>query len=125
MATHPTPSSLSSQKKATFLALGLLTLAGCGPLFQLPNPPFKWDVDASAADAGQASAVVTHAQDDAWASGAFALYGQDAVHTCLAAFRQDVSPGELEAAGQDYRASLADFMCSCARGQSAQACPEP
>ncbi len=123
MATYPMPSSLSSRKKATFLALGLLTLAGCGPL--LPDNFFKWHVDASGADAGQASAVVLHAQDDAWASAAFALYGQDAVHTCLVAFRQDVSARELEAAGRDARASLADFMCRCARGQSAEACPEP
>ena len=125
MATRSTPSSLSPRpphRKAMLLALGILSLAGCGPII----PPFHWNMDSSGADAGQASAVVAHAQDDGWASDAFAVYGQDAVHTCLAAFRQDLAHGEVDGlVEENYRVHLSDFMCSCARGQSAEACPEP
>jgi hypothetical protein len=112
--------------KAMLAALGILTVTGCGPF--LPNN-FGWTVDTSSVpDAGQVSAVVAHAADDAWAASAFALYGKDAVHTCFAAFRDDLAHGDLDtgAPGKPltYRASLADFMCNCARGQSAEPCPE-
>jgi hypothetical protein len=112
--------------KALLAALSILTVTGCGPL--IPDHLMSFDT-ISVPDAGVVTAAATHDADDAWATGAFALYGKDAVHTCLAAFHQDVvndNPGNGEPGKSlSYRAQLADFMCNCARGQSAEGCPEP
>jgi hypothetical protein len=115
--------------QAMLAALAALLLGGC----------FKWgtprpgDMDgvsrAALSDAGADSAADARAADDAWAASAFALYGADAVQTCLTAFHQELADGAtdmgLRGKPLSYRAYLADFLCDCARGQSAEACPEP
>ena len=62
---------------------------------------------------------------------AFAIYGADAVNTCLAAFHSeilhggaDLDVGEL-GKPQGYRFLLAEYMCACARGTSKDECPVP
>jgi hypothetical protein len=111
--------------KAMFAALGILASAGCGPLDKID---WKW-ATSPLPDAGQLGAAEAKASDDVWAEKAFALYGGAAVETCLTAFHQDLVNGDgglgFRGKGVSYRGSLADFMCACARGQSAEACPEP
>ena len=111
--------------KAMLAALVVLAVTGCGPLDKM-----DWKMARSPLpDAGQVGAAEARASDDVWAEKAFALYGEAAVQTCLRAFHQDLVNGDVEvgfrAKGVSYRCSLADFMCACARGQSAEACPEP
>ncbi len=78
----------------------------------------------SVPDAGDATAAAVRAADEARATRVFAVYGNDAVFTCLAAFhREAVNGGADIAAAASYRAQLAAFLCDCARGQSAVACP--
>ena len=112
--------------KAILAAFGLLTVAGCGPLF-----PDKWPISfdtSSGPNAGQANAIAALAENDAEAKKAFAAYGEDAVRTCLGAFHVDLVSGDFDAGSagkaQSYRNRLGIFMCDCARGTSAEACPE-
>jgi len=111
--------------KATLAALFILAVAGCGPLDKMD---WKW-ATSPLPDAGQVGAAEARASDDVWAEKAFALYGQAAVQTCLRAFHLDLVNGDVESGLRgsrlSYRGSLADFMCACARGQSAEACPDP
>ncbi len=111
--------------RAILAAVGILTVAGCGPLF--PDHWMTFDT-ISVPDAGDATAAAVHAADDAKATRVFAVYGNDAVHTCLAAFHREVVNGGADTAAAatplSYRAQLAAFLCDCARGQSAVACPD-
>jgi hypothetical protein len=107
-------------KTPLFAALVALTLVGCGP-----SQP-------SEARSSQAVSNQSDASADAWAEKAYAIYGKDAVQTCLAAFHASLSsdapdtgaPGGYTGRAS-YRERLGDFMCACARGTSARACPEP
>jgi hypothetical protein len=109
---------------ALLATLAALLLGGCGRGIPGDGPLAR----APAPEAAQLSPA-TDAADDAWAEHAFALYGEAAVHTCLAAFHQALLDGDadmgLRGKPLSYRAYLAEFMCDCARGQSPQACPEP
>jgi hypothetical protein len=116
--------------RSALAALAALLLAGCGPFNWTPTSPTPvprgccgWpDFERPNIP------VVAQAADDTWAAKAFGVYGNDAVHTCLAAFHQDLVKGELDtgvpAKPLSYRTQLAEFMCACARGQSAEACPD-
>jgi hypothetical protein len=105
-------------KTTLFAALVALTLIGCGP-----SQPSDARSQAATSQADLAA--------DAWAEKAYAIYGRDAVETCLAAFHAARASGTVDveagshAGRTPYRERLADFMCACARGTSAQACPEP
>jgi hypothetical protein len=107
--------------KTTLLAaLAALALVGCGP-----SQP-------SEARSNQLVVDRTERDTDRWARSAYAVYGEAAVETCLAAFHASqrtasadpVEPGS-HGAPASYREQLADFMCACARGQSAEECPVP
>jgi len=111
--------------KALLAAFSVLAVVGCGPLIPEHWPSFD---SVPVPDAGGVMSAAIHAEDDAWATSAFAPYGKDAVQTCLAAFHQDLVKADPGTSATEkplsYRASLADFLCACARGTSAEACPE-
>jgi hypothetical protein len=96
--------------KTTGLAVVVaLALAGCGGgdvRSELPG------ADPSAAASERAA--------DLWAENVFAVYGRNAVETCLTGFHAEFSGGAA-----DYRAELAQYVCACARGQSPTPCPKP
>lgn len=106
-------------KTTLFAALAACTLLGCG--------------QGQPSDA-RSPQLVDQAQRsaDAWAKSAYAIYGEAAVETCLAAFhaaRQSAASAQVDPGTHQglisYREQLADFMCACARGQSIEACPVP
>ena len=110
-------------KKATLAELGILTAAGCGPLFP---QRVNWGFDMSPLpDTGRVGAAEGQVSDDAWAERGFALYGEAAVQTCLGAFHHDVVSGNAALGMRGNRAAVAGFRCDCARGQSAEVCPAP
>jgi hypothetical protein len=107
--------------KTTILAaLVAIAVAGCGE-----------GVRSDARNSAASIASVDSAAD-AWALRAYAMYGEDAVRTCLAAFHVDYQASVNDSVRDpfvkpivDYRAALAEFMCACARGQSQLSCPQP
>jgi len=100
--------------------LAVLLLASCGGNNFQPMPSMGCFSVAPSSPASRG--------DEAWATNAFARYGEAAVETCLNAFRQDVANGavDVDARGEPvhYRENLAAFMCECARGQSTEPCPD-
>ena len=87
-----------------------------------------WSVAPSSPTPGQPLSTNVTQSDEAWAARAFARYGEAAVETCLKAFRQEVANGvvDTDARGEPVqtRVHLSAFLCECARGQSAEACPD-
>ena len=119
--------------KTTLLAAVLaLSLAGCGqdgPSYGARSSQVGAKAPDPGARANNPADLPENAPINAWALRAYAIYGKDAVETCFAAFRSALSDGavETDARGKPlpYRALLVDFLCECARGQSAEACPVP
>jgi hypothetical protein len=102
--------------KTTMLAAVVaLTLAGCGS----PENPGQ-----GGANSVNQPAAAADVNADLWAEEAYAIYGADAVRTCLAGFHAEYSVGARGNEGE-YRAALGEYMCACARGQSRLACPQP
>lgn len=118
-----------NRTRALFATLAVLLLGGCGAPDPKPMPFGCWSVAPSSLAPGQALAANATKSDEAWAASAFARYGEAAVETCLQAFRQEADHGavDVDTRGEPTRdrAHLAAFMCACARGQSAEACPNP
>jgi hypothetical protein len=97
--------------KTTMLAVLVSMVLGCG------GPENSGQEDALNSNQSEAQA-------DLWAEGAYGLYGADAVRACLAEFHAGYA-ARARGGGDDYRAALAQYMCSCARGPSKQPCPQP
>ena len=124
------PSSAPLRMKRTsalLTTLAVLLLGGCGPSNMQSMPIGCWSVAPSSPAPGPALAATATKSDEAWAASAFARYGEAAVETCLEAFRQEAVNGAVDrdtrGDSTPSRAHLAAFMCDCARGQSAEACP--
>jgi len=119
--------------KTTLLAAVIaLALAGCGqdgPSYGARSSQVGAKAPDPGARANNPADLPDNAAINAWALRAYSIYGKDAVETCFAAFRSALSDGavETDARGKPlpYRALLVDFLCECARGQSAEACPVP
>jgi hypothetical protein len=84
----PSAALLMNGTNALLATLTVLLLGGCGAPNPQPMPMGCWSVATSSPTPGQALTANATKSDDAWAASAFALYGKDAVHTCLAAFHQ-------------------------------------
>jgi predicted small lipoprotein YifL len=115
-------------KTPVFAAILALSLAACGK----DGPTYNPGARSAQPDARSVNPVdlAANAAANAWALKAYEeIYGKDAVLSCFAAFREAKRSGEVQTDGRGhplpYVIDLADFLCECARGQSAEECPVP